>query len=289
MPSPYVRRLRLATEIRELRKAAGLTSEALARLIVGGSRLKISRLETSARKPDIGDVMKVLEALGVEAGSDRWMDLVKVARDGAERGWWERPAFTGMGPRQALWADLEAGATSIRMYEPAAVPGVLQTEGFIRARNETMAATDGHAFDPVATANGRLRRQQEVFRPGGPTLDVILEEQSLRRLAVPPATMGEQLGHLARMCEHPQVTIRVLPIEIDVISVYVPRGPYNLFSFSDPNDPVVLLADNLTADVVSGDADEVAPYAQLFERLTEGALSPSRSAAHIASLAKAGA
>ncbi|WP_018352539.1 helix-turn-helix domain-containing protein [Longispora albida] len=288
MTSPYVRRLRLGNELRELRKQAGLTSEGLAQKFAGGTRLKVSRLETAARKPDLGDVMKVLEALGVETGSGRWLSLVQVARDGAERGWWEKPAYSGMGARQALWADLEAGATYIRMYEPATVPGVLQTSEFIHARNETVAATYAGAFDAVATASGRLRRQEEVFRPGGPMLDVILEEQALRRLAVPPAIMRAQLEHLVALCEHEQVTLRVLPIEIDVVSVYLPRGPYNLFSFSDPNDPVVLLADNLTADVVSGDADEVAPYAQLFDRLAEGALPPAESAAHIAKLAKAG-
>lgn len=54
-------------------------------------------------------------------------------RQGAERGWWERHT-DAMGPRQALIADLEAGAATIVEYQLTMSPGLLQTSACAEAR-----------------------------------------------------------------------------------------------------------------------------------------------------------
>jgi Domain of unknown function (DUF5753) len=74
--------------------------------------------------------------LGVSGA--RWTQLVTIAREAAERGWWES-YHEEMGGRQALFADLEAGASSIREYQQPFVPGLLQTAEFTRA----LLSTDG--------------------------------------------------------------------------------------------------------------------------------------------------
>src|SRR6204780_3718723 len=107
MISPYVRRQRLATELRGLRTAAKLTQEQLAKRI-GESRAQISRLE-NGHVVDQADVIKILDALGVDG--ERWTQVVTIAREAGERGWWE--STRGMGERQALYANLEAGAAQI--------------------------------------------------------------------------------------------------------------------------------------------------------------------------------
>ena len=71
MISPYVRRLRLSAEIRALRAEAGLTAAELGKRI-GRSRADISRLE-NGHVIDQADVMKILEAVGVEDG-ERWRE-----------------------------------------------------------------------------------------------------------------------------------------------------------------------------------------------------------------------
>jgi len=83
MNSPYVRRLRLARELVELRKESGLTHEQLAQK-TGQSRAQISRLE-NGHVVDLGDVMMILEACGVI--DDRWTAVMTIAREAAERGW----------------------------------------------------------------------------------------------------------------------------------------------------------------------------------------------------------
>src|SRR6266516_673902 len=127
MISPYVRRLRLAGELRALRAESGLTHEQLAKRI-GESRAQISRLE-NGHIVDQADVIKILDALGVDG--ERWTQSVTIAREAGERGWWD--SHKGMGERAALNANLEAGAASIREYKLTFLPGLLQVPEFVRA------------------------------------------------------------------------------------------------------------------------------------------------------------
>src|SRR5262245_14982455 len=143
MNSPLVRRKRLASEIRTLREAQGLNHEQLGKA-AGFHRLKISRLETGERPPIVTDVMKILTALGSDG--DRWHQLIRIAEDAAERGWW-REFGEDMGPRQQVYADLEAGAVSVRTYEIFAIPGLLQTPEYARWRG--VQAEPGRSGDYV--------------------------------------------------------------------------------------------------------------------------------------------
>jgi transcriptional regulator with XRE-family HTH domain len=110
MISPYVRRQRLAVELRSLREAAGLTHADLAKRI-GQSRMKITRLDNGHPIRDgQAAVMRIIDELGVVG--DQWTEIMAVARDASERGWWASFG-QAMGARQALYADLEAGASAI--------------------------------------------------------------------------------------------------------------------------------------------------------------------------------
>src|SRR3984893_3619112 len=104
MISPYVRRLRLGAEVRVLGAEAGMTADQLSKRI-GRSRADISRLE-NGHVVDQADVISILDTLGVDG--DRWTQVVTIAREAGEKGWWE--SNKTMGDRQALYAKLEGGA-----------------------------------------------------------------------------------------------------------------------------------------------------------------------------------
>src|ERR1039457_2792467 len=108
MISPYVRRLRLGAEVRALRAEADLTADQLGKRI-GRSRADISRLE-NGHVVDQADVISILDILGVDG--DRWTQVVTIAREAGEKGWWE--SHKAMGDRQAIYANLEAGAGRVR-------------------------------------------------------------------------------------------------------------------------------------------------------------------------------
>lgn len=267
MISPYVRRLRLAAELRSLRAAGGLTHEQLARKI-GQSRAQISRLE-NGHVVDQDDVMKILDALSVDDAS--WTRIMTIAREAGERGWWE--SNRAMGERQALYANLEAGAQTIREFQMTFIPGLLQTPEFTRARSEADQGAGSTSYVADKAADGRLGRQRMLRRPGGPTYEVILDELAIRRGAAPREVVKAQLYHIAATVNgNPKITARVLPVRAQIESFSVPRSAFSIYTFADPDDPTVVAVDTVTDDLVLTGEDDVAQYAQLFDRLRDAAL-----------------
>ncbi len=257
-------------ELRTLREEAGMTTDRLAKLI-HQSRMKVSRLENAHIRPDLAEVMKILDILG--AKGDRWHDIVRVARDAAEKGWWDTYG-DAMGPRQRLYADLESGAETIREYCQTAMPGVLQTPDFTWALVE-LDQGKGPLIDyrPERMAEARLQRQRIVRRPDGPKYEVILDEFVVRRLAVPPAVMQAQLRHIIEVAsDEPHVDVRMLPYDARIAGGLLPKSPFHLFSFADPADPTMAVADTVNTDLVYTEPSEVAMYISHYDRLREASL-----------------
>nr|MDT0659514.1 helix-turn-helix transcriptional regulator [Micromonospora sp. DSM 115978] len=277
MSSPLVRRRRLAKELRGLREEAGLTSEDLARA-ARMSRPKLSRFETADRVPSVSDVNAILGALSV--GGERWHELVRMANDAAERGWWESYG-SGMGRRQAIYANLEHGAASIREYQSFVVPGLLQVPAYTRARAElAFKQSRLPAVDLDRTVEAKTMRQRMLARPDGPLYEVAVEEMAVRRPAAPPEVMREQLLHLAALAEGSgRVSVRVLPQGAELRDYWLPRSPFTLYRF-DGGDPDAVAVDTEIVDLVYTEPEEISPYVDLFGRVWESAL-PARDSADL--------
>ena len=273
MISPYVRRLRLGAEIRALRAKAGLTADQLGKRI-GRSRADISRLE-NGHVVDQADVISILDVLGVDG--DRWTQVVTIAREAGEKGWWE--SYKAMGERQALYANLEAGAASIREYQQTFLPGLLQTPEFVRARTAADATLEPMAWHCRRVwSPGHAGRQRMLRRPGGPTYEVIVDEVAVDRLSAPPEVVKKQLYHLATAVNSdPNATLRVLPVHAVIEDFTVPRCTFSIYTYPDPGDPDVVAIDTVTSDLILTEPGQVAPYEKLYERLRDAALPPAGS------------
>ncbi len=272
MISPYVRRLRLGAEVRALRAKAGLTADQLGKRI-GRSRADISRLE-NGHVVDQADVISILDVLGVDG--DRWTQVVTIAREAGEKGWWE--SHKTMGERQAMYANLEAGAASIREYQQTFIPGLLQTPEFVRARTAADATLEPMAGTVEGVLAGRAGRQRMLRRPGGPTYEVIVDEVAVYRLTAPPEVVKKQLYHLATTVNgDPKATLRILPVRAIVEDFTVPRCTFSIYTYPDPGDPDVVAIDTVTSDLIVTEPDQVTPYEKLYERLRDAALAPADS------------
>ncbi len=273
MISPYVRRLRLAAEVRALRARAGMTAADLAKRI-GRSRADISRLE-NGHVIDQADVLKILDVCGVDG--DEWTKIMTIAREASETGWWE--SYKDMGEPQAVYANLEAGATSIREYQQVLIPGLLQTPDFARARTDPDAVLKVLLSETVeGIVAGRMMRQRLLRRPGGPDYEAIIDELAIRRLAAPPAVVKKALYHVATLVnDAPKVSLRVLPVDARIDGYATPRTSFTVYTFADPGDPMVVAINTTTADIFLTESEEVAPYEELFERLRKQALPATES------------
>jgi len=275
MISPYVRRLRLAGELRALRAESGLTHEQLAKRI-GESRAQISRLE-NGHIVDQADVMKILDALRVRG--ERWTQVMTITREAGEKGWWE--STRGMGDRQALYANLEAGAIAIREYQQTFLPGLLQIAEYARARTDATVELEPSTFTVDGVLAGRAGRQRMLRRPGAPAYEVIVDEVAVRRLSAPPEVFKKQLYHLATACNNnePGVGLRLLPVDARIDSYTVPRCTFSIYTYPDPGDPAVVAIDTVTSDLILTGPGDVAPYEQLYARLRDAALPQAESLA----------
>jgi transcriptional regulator with XRE-family HTH domain len=280
--SPFVRRRRLAAELRALREERGMTADRLACLI-HQSRMKISKLENAHIRPDLAEIMKILDVLGVTG--EKWHEIIRIARDAAERGWWDAYG-DAMGDRQRLYADIESGAKTIREYQPGAMPGILQTPDYTWAPIEHAKAEGPITYIPERLVEARLQRQRTVLRPGGPEYEVILDEVGLRRFSVPPDVMYAQLHHVIKMAEtEPRVTVRVFPLVTGMTESLTPGGSFTLFTFADPNDPSMAAVQTISAELFFTETDEVAKYVRRYRYVRSVALSEVSSLTFLSELA----
>ncbi|MES9539926.1 MULTISPECIES: helix-turn-helix transcriptional regulator [unclassified Actinomadura] len=274
MPSPYVRRRRLAGEIRKLRESRGLTTDDLARLVFH-SRTKITRLENAQIRPDLAEIMNMLDAL--EITGSQYDRLLQLAREAAQKGWWDRYGMS-MGPRQKLAADLEYNASTVRSYDQTAMPGALQCPPFIEALIRLDESQGTLEYQPDRMTEAREHRQRELLRPDGPFYETVLDECVIHRLAVPPEAMAAQLRHMIELAlEAERITIRVLLHNARIPGGFLPKSSFYLYTFADPGDHPMAIVDTVTTDLVVTQRSEVTRYTERYDLLREAALSTEDS------------
>jgi transcriptional regulator with XRE-family HTH domain len=282
MPSPYVRRRRLAAELRRLREERDMTADELARFVYQ-SRTKITRLENGQVRPDLAEIMDMLDRLGVT--ERQYEKIVRLARDAAQKGWWDSFGDT-MGSRQRLYADLESGAESIRSYNQTGFPALLQIPELINALVDLDEAQGPLDYRPERMADARTHRQRRLLQPDGPTYDAVLDECMIHRLAVPPLVKAAQLRHVVELvAAEERITIWVLPSDRPIPGGLLPQASFFLYTFPEPADPPLAVVDTVTTDLVLSKRNELARYTGLYARLRDAALSPADSLAFLGRVA----
>jgi Domain of unknown function (DUF5753)/Helix-turn-helix domain len=257
---PTVQRLVLGGHLRRLREEAFITTEQAATAI-RGSHSKISRMEHGRVGFKERDIADLLTLYGVNGGEER-AALLGLAREANTPGWWQ--GYSDILPH---WVEpyfgLEAAASFIRNYELQFVPGLLQTEGYARALIRLgNAATED---DVMRRAEARLSRQEILSRETPPRLWAVMDEGALRRSIGGKAVMREQIRHLIDMCDHPAVTLQLLPFQIGAHPAM--GGPFTILRFSEPDLRDVVYIEQLTSALYLDKPAEVDSYLEVMEQL----------------------
>ncbi|MEV6970541.1 helix-turn-helix transcriptional regulator [Hamadaea sp. NPDC051192] len=283
MISPHVRRQRLAHELNTLRRARGYTTARMAS-VIGVSRQHVSRLLNGHVAPDADEIAQLLTHF--EVPPDQQESLLTIARQAAVSGWWEPMAET-IGRRQALYANLEAGARQIAEYQMTLIPGLLQIPPFTEARCRVDFAAHRKPFDSASAVEARLLRQQAVHRDGGPTYEVVLDELAIRRRAAPIDVVIAQLDHLVHLGHSSQATrIRVLRLSAEIKDDALPLSSFSIYRYPDPDDPVVVAIEAEVSDQVIATSPAVDFYVELHQRLAQAAMTASDSLDFLATVAE---
>lgn len=279
--SPTVKRRRLSKMLEGFRLAAGKTATQVARELDWNAS-KVTRMERNEwKRPLVRDVEDLLDLYEVTDKAER-MQLVTLAREGRQRGWWQEYE-AGLNEQYEHFIGLEAEAAIVSTFEALTVPGLLQTEDYARdaIRAGHAEITEEQVEQRVAV---RAERQKVLTRDDPLRLSAVIDEAVLRRCVGGAGVMRAQMRHLLQVAEFPRVTLQVIPFEAGLHPGA--HGPFVILKFDDPADPEAVYVENLAWQYFFEEPSQIDRYQVAFQRLVAVALSPGSTIEMLAKLAK---
>jgi len=273
---PTLRRRRLGTELKKCREAAGLTQEQVSRRFEWHAA-KVTRIETARVTVTPRDVRDLLTLYGVTDEGYREA-LIELARASRQRTWWTDYRDI-MRPGNFIGLETEARIT--RVWEPILLPGLLQTEGYMRALMRTGRSIDPQEFIDRRIAL-RLKRQDRLTAENPLSLYAVIDESAIHRVIGGRDVMDTQLRHLIKVAQLPNVSIQVMPFSAGEHPFL--GGSAAFLEFAETVHADVIYMEGLAGDYYEEQPSEVARYREEFDRLSEKALDQHSSVSMIESL-----
>lgn len=250
--------------------ARNLGVRELARLI-GVLPQELSNWEYGKRIPKVEQVALLMGVLVVEPRERaRLLDLAKNAREPS----WLEKVVPGVAPSAGTYAEYEREAHAMFDWEPAVIPGLLQTADYTRA----FLAAGGLPADRIATVvQARFARRQALTRLHPLDYRVLVGEGALRAEVGGAQVMVEQLRYLRQASARSNVRVQVLPIRSGAHA-----GLYSNFAVLDfPVLPPIVFVELWQASAYLYDDDQVAGYRKAAEDMAALAMSERESAEFI--------
>jgi hypothetical protein len=218
---------------------------------------------------------EIIDLLGLYqvTDPDEVAAFLLLTREANSPGWWQH--YGDVLPRWfRTFVDLESAATLIRTYEGQFIPGLLQTDDYMRA------VVQGAHLDESPEELGRrvrlrMARQILLTREHPPRLWAVVDEAALRRPVGGPEVMRGQLERLIDAAKLPNVTLQVLPFDVGAHSSM--QGSFSILRFADRELPDVVYLEHLTNAVYLDKRDEVERYLDVMEFLCVDSQPPART------------
>ncbi|MEU3752516.1 helix-turn-helix transcriptional regulator [Streptomyces olivoreticuli] len=274
---PTMRSKRLGSELRRLRVARGLRVSQVAELLECGQP-KISQIENGKRGIRQIDLTLLLDKYGATDEKYR-QSLKQLARDVHKVDWW-----SSQGPliHDTLrdYLTLESDSELVRSYEPTIIPGLLQTEAYMRQLFTLVRPAER----VEALVDARMKRKELLEQHPGFKLCAIVDQLALHRIPGHPEQVVEQLRYLDEAGQRPNVMLQVVPLKAQLpVDQYV---PFCLFTLRGDASIDVAWLEHATGGTLLEQRHDVQNYAQVWAALTAAALSPSDSRSCINDLVK---
>ena len=256
----------MGIELRAQREQQGLTLREVARR-AGWSASKVSSWENGRRISSV-DAAIYLASCGTHAPERaRLLELTKPPSEM----YWVRPYFDKLvNPMKSLSIQ-ENLAASIVYHSPSAIPGMLQTEDYVRALSELSGRHTADRLKQLIRA--RVDRQRLLQRPHAPHTTYFLYEHTLRSIVRDPALMHEQLQYLVLSANLPHCTIRILPASAPPYHLIGSR--FAILEFAD--QPAVTYEETYATGLFVDDRIAVEAYYILLTHLEQASLAEVES------------
>ncbi|WP_435209527.1 helix-turn-helix domain-containing protein [Streptomyces sp. bgisy034] len=258
-------RIALGARLRELRADAGLNGKALAQQL-GWPASKVSKIENGKQAPSAEDLHAWATALGTPevipelTGRLRTLETHYAA--------WRRQLAAGVRARQEAWQVTETNADTVRNFETACVPGLLQTAEYARHMFERTTALHRTPPDIEAGVNARMQRQQALYTPGR-DFRFLIWEAALHMVLCPRDVMAGQLDRLAGVFGMTTVELGIVPLGADLC--VVPGHGFWLF------DDQLVMVETIGAELRLTDRAETTLYRTVWDELERTAVTGAQA------------
>jgi transcriptional regulator with XRE-family HTH domain len=272
---PTIPRWQLGEQLARMRDEAGLSQAAIAEQL-GCSVSKIQKIEAG----DVGvvraELLLMLDAYGANDTTLR-DEMTQLQKLGKQRGWWSK--FGQVPPQFATFLGLENAATTIRIFEPLMVTGLLQTEEYAWAITQTADLfADEQAERQVKL---RIERQARVLDNDPPATWVILDEAAIRRKVGGARVMADQMRHLQSISS--MITLQIVPFTHGGYPGV--RGALTIFEYDEQMHSPVAFCASQAGNLYMERTEELDECYVTFRHMTAAALSTQESLQMIADAA----
>jgi transcriptional regulator with XRE-family HTH domain len=245
-------RAALGSNLREVRRRSDLTGRQLAETL-GWAPSKISKLENARQTPTNEDIRAWCTGCGAGAEAERLLaSLQTLEYRHAE---WRRMLRGGASGHQTQITAIDTRTRLFRVFETAAIPGLLQTAEYARARFAEGIAAHGLPNDIDAAVAGRLTRQQIIYEPAK-RFHFVMTEAVLRYRTCPVEVMLGQLDRLVSATAMPNIRLGVIAFHTTYVST-----PWHGFWLLDDD---LVMVETLSAELNLAQPDEISLYARIF-------------------------
>ncbi len=288
MASGSVPRRMLGRRLKQLREKAGVSQAAACRAIEIAPQT-LWRIETGQPGPKLKDIY--VETLGrlYAVSETEIAELVKLVAETKNSGWWY--AYSDVVPPDFdVYLGMEESARTMTSLQLTLVPGLLQTTNYRRA--VIWAGFPGMSTAEVerriqiqANRQGRLMEPPEQF-----TVTMFVGEAALRYPVGGQSVMQEQRFHLLEVARLPTVTVRVVPMTIEM-PVALVAGSFVLLDFPPHaterlSEPPVVYIEGYTGALYLDKPGEIDRYNQTCRAIHTMALNEEKSREFILDITK---
>jgi transcriptional regulator with XRE-family HTH domain len=259
--SRVMQQRRLRAELRRLRESANYTQKAAAAKLQW-SPSKIIRIETGASTVSSADVAAMLHFYGVK-DETKTNELLAMTLGKAEA-WWD--AYHAVYDREFReFLAYEDSATRIRQFISFVIPGLLQTEEYMRALFAAYMKNDEWIERAVEV---RKLRQRSLAPEQGKQGLFIIDESAMQRWIGGAQVTRHQFEHLKEMANQPNIDIRIVPFALGTHPGM--RSSFTILDFSSHEEDTVVSVENPEKDMLVKDKpDETSEYLEIFEMLED--------------------
>jgi transcriptional regulator with XRE-family HTH domain len=249
----------LGDRLRDIRRDARVSGRQLG-VLTGWHFTKISKIEHGRTMPSPADI----ELWCFHCGADSQIPDLTAAARGIEKMYVElkRLLRSGTVGYQRELLKEETGTRHFRIFNPAVIPGALQTQGYATTRLTEFVDMVGIPGDIADTVAVRMERGR-LLLSGDRLFHFVLGEHALRAAMADPDVMHEQLLHLLEVSRLPRLRLGILPTRI---RHYMTFCGFWIF------DNRVVQLETYSAAITITQPSEIAMYAKVFEHYSSRAL-----------------